>query len=368
MKTLRTLFRNLVGVVFIFSGFVKGIDPLGTVYRMQDYFLAFGTGWANSLALPLTIFLCTLEFMVGISLLFNLWLRIMTWALLPLMTFFTILTFFDAVYNLVPDCGCFGDAIKLSNVETFIKNLVLMAFVIPVFLWRKKYKSALPASGELGALVLTAALFTGLSVYCLWHLPVIDFSDWRTGNTVSRRVDKPVRFYVTYKNRYTGETQEFLSPNYPWNDSTWMANWMFVSQRVDNSLQNEILLMIEDTAGNDLSETFLNIPDYNFFLVAYDLTATDRTAFEKLQPLADHASGAGYSFICLTSTLPSEIERFKSETGTRIDFYNADDVVLKSMIRSNPGLILLKDGKILAKWHYNDFPEWQWMKKRCIDK
>ncbi|MBC8456523.1 MAG: DoxX family protein [Deltaproteobacteria bacterium] len=367
MKTVRTLFRVIVGIVFIFSGFVKGIDPLGTVYRMQDYFLAFGTTWANDLALPLTIFLCVLEFILGVSLLFNLWIRKSVWAMLPMMTFFTILTFFDAFYNLVPDCGCFGDAIMMTNTETFIKNIVLMAMVIPIFLWRKKFKSTLKPAVDLVVLIAVTILFTGLSFYCLWHLPIIDFREWKKGAQVNERGDSSVHFYVTYKNRYSGETEEFLAPNYPWNDSTWLADWIFVSQRVEDPNQDEMTLMIEDTLGNDLAQSYLDIPDYHFFVVAYSLDDANLDALIRLQPLYLAANDAGYSFIGLTTTVPEKIAAFQTETGVGFAFYNSDDAVLKSMIRSNPGLILLKDGVVIKKWHYNDFPEWEEVREKYID-
>ncbi len=368
MKIIRNLFRIIIGIVFIFSSFVKGIDPLGTVYRMEDYFLAFNLDWANDIALPLTIFLCVLEFVLGISLLFNLWIRKSAWVLLLTMTYFTILTFFDAFYNLVPDCGCFGDAIKMTNTETFIKNVVLMAMVVPIFLWRKKYKSALNPTGDILVLVAVTILFTGLTLYCLCHLPIIDFRDWKTGAMVNKPSDQQVQFYVTYKNRYTGEKEEFLNPNYPWNDSTWLADWIFVSQRVEDPNQDEMTLMIEDTVGNDLTQSFLDIPDYHFFVVVYNLDEANRKAMDRLESLYLAASEVGYSFIGLTSTLPKEITEFKAETGVDFEFYNSDDAVLKSMVRSNPGLILLKDRVVIKKWHYNDFPTWEQVKVKYIEK
>ena len=367
MKTVRTLFRVIVGIVFIFSGFVKGIDPLGTVYRMQDYFLAFGTTWANDLALPLAIFLCVLEFILGISLLFNLWIRKSVWVLLPMITYFSILTFFDAFYNLVADCGCFGDAIKMTNTETFIKNIVLMAMVIPIFLWRKKYKSVLKPAGDVVVLGAMAVLFTGLSLYCLWHLPIIDFRDWKKGAQVNETSDQQVQFFVTYKNRNTGKTEEFLAPNYPWNESTWLAEWIFVSQRVEDPSQDEMTLMIEDTLGNDHAQSYLGISDYHFFVVTYSLDEANRDALIRLQSLFLAVNEAGYSFIGLTSSTPEKIAAFKTETGIGFEFFNSDDAVLKSIIRSNPGLILLKDGVVIRKWHYNDFPEWDQVKERHID-
>jgi len=368
MKFIRNLFRILVGLVFIFSGFVKGVDPLGTVYRMKDYFLAFDMPWANDFALPLTIFLCVLEFVLGISLLFNLWIRKCAWVLLPVMTFFTILTFFDAFFNLVADCGCFGEAVKLTNMQTFLKNVVLMALIIPLFFWRNKYKSPVSKAGELLGLSFAVVLFTGFSLYCLWHLPVLDFREWKVGARINKPNELPVRFYVTYMNRYTGEKQEYLSPEYPWNDSTWLADWIFVSQRVEDPNENAMTLMIEDTLGNDLAQGILDIPDYHFLAVIYDLDNANCKAIKKLQQLYLDATESGYSFIGLTSTMPDKISAFKTKTGVGFDLYNSDDVVLESMIRSSPGLILLKDGVVIRKWHYNDFPDWEEVKADYIEK
>ncbi len=367
MKFVRTLFRIIVGIVFIFSGFVKGIDPLGTVYRMDDYFLAFNMGWATDLALPLTIFLCVVEFILGVSLLFNLWIRKTAWVLLPMMTYFTILTFFDAFYNLVPDCGCFGDAIKMTNTETFLKNVVLMAIVVPIFIWRNKYRSTMKPVGDILTLISVTVLFTGLSLYCLWHLPVIDFRDWKEGSHILKSNDDAVQFYVTYKNRYTGENKEYLTPNYPWNDSTWLDEWIFVSQRVEDPNEGAMILMIEDTLGNDFTHEILDIPGYHFIVVVYNLDKANRKAMGQLQSLYESAFNAGYSFIGLASTLPEEIVAFQKETGVEFEFYNSDDVILKSMIRSNPGLILLWDGVVIKKWHYNDFPDWEQVSKKYIN-
>ncbi len=357
MKVLRTLFRILVGLVFIFSGFVKGVDPLGTVYRMDDYFIAFGTTWAMPLSLYLSIFLCTLEFVIGISLLFNLQIKRTAWILLPVMTFFTILTFFDALYNLVPDCGCFGDALKLTNVQTFIKNLILMGFVIPIFIWRKQYKPVVPAWTRNLVLTVFAVMFAAMAVHAYRYLPLIDFMDWKIGNQVNKTADKPVKFYVTFKNTRTGETQEYLAPNYPWNDSVWMSQWVFVSQRpADESAVNTMTLRIEDETGADLTSSILGIPDYHFIAVSYDLTKADTGALMKLESLYRLASADGYSFIALTSTLPEQVNVIREQNRLDMPFYFADDVILKTMVRSNPGLILLNNGVVVAKWPWRDLP------------
>ena len=359
MKILRYSFRILLGLVFVFSGFVKGVDPLGTAFRIEDYFVAFSIPWAQPFALGISIFLCMLEFTIGVSLLLNLWIRKTAWLLLLVTTYFTVLTFIDAIWNLVPDCGCFGDAIKLSNIQTFIKNLVLMLFVAPVFMWRKKYRSALPVPLDIGLLLLTALIFTWMSVYSVRHLPFIDFMAWEKGRNVNKAETLPVKFYVTYKNIKTGEKKEYLASNYPWNDSLWMSQWTFDSQRVeDPGAGKTASLMVEDMQGSDVTSSILQNPEYQFLLVIYNLKETNTNAFRRILPFFKKAQADGRPFICITSAMPAEVRKFRLTQGAAFEFYNADDVILKTMVRSNPGLILLKDGKVIDKWAWRDFPEW----------
>ncbi|MCX6246838.1 MAG: DoxX family protein [Bacteroidetes bacterium] len=359
MKVFRNASRIIIGLIFIFSGFVKGIDPLGFTYRLEDYFQVFGTPWANPFALYLTIFLCTVEFMIGISLLLNLWIRWSAWWLLGFMIFFTCLTFFDAVYNLVPDCGCFGDAITLTNLQTFLKNIVLMIFVIPVFTGRKKFKNWSPLWAQKTFLLIFGLAFLGVSVYCYRHLPFIDFMGWKVGNKINVPAS-PLKFYVTFKNKLTGEEKEYLTPDYPWKDSVWMSQWAFKGQRaVDPSKGRELALRIEDERGADVSGSIIDNPDLQFILVAWDLGRTDTAAFHKILPFYKKAAKEGYSFVCLTSSVQADIHKFRMANGTAFSFYNADDVALKMMIRSNPGLILIRNGIVLAKWPFRKFPSYE---------
>jgi uncharacterized membrane protein YphA (DoxX/SURF4 family) len=365
MKLIRNIFRVITGLVFIFSGFVKGVDPMGTVYRMNDYFTYFGTTWATPFSLSLTIFLCTLEFTLGISLLFNLWIKYTAWPLLLVMIYFTVLTFFDATLNMVPDCGCFGDALKLTNLQTFLKNLVLLGMIIPLFISRKKFRGLIPVKLQISVLSIFMLAFGGMSVYAYNHLPVIDFMAWKVGNRINKKSSEPAKFYLTFQNSKTGEIKEYLSPNYPWNDSLWMSQWKFISQRViDPNAGDGIAFRAEDEAGNDVTRSIIDNPDYQFILIAYDLTETNREAFRKILPFNKKAQAGGHSFVCITSADLQGILKFKLENGTAFDFYIADDVVLKTMVRSNPGLILIKDGIVLGKWHYHDFPSYDDLKLR----
>ena len=359
MKIFRNVSRILVGLVFIFSGFVKGIDPLGFTYRLEDYFQVFGIPWAIPFALYLTIFLCTVEFLIGVSLLLNLWIKWSAWWLLGFMIFFTCLTFFDAVYNFVPDCGCFGDAIILTNLQTFLKNVILMIFVIPLFAGRNKFKNWAPDWAQKMFLLIFSLSFLCVSIYCYRHLPIIDFMEWKVGNKINIPAT-PLKFYVTYKNKVTGEEKEYLTPDYPWNDSVWMSQWVFRSQRaVDPAKGQTLALRVEDEQGADVSASVVDNPELQFILVAYDLGKTDTAAFHKVLPFYKQAMKEGYSFVCLTSSLPGEIKRFRMDNGAGFNFYNADDVMLKMMIRSNPGLILIRNGIVLAKWPFRNFPSYE---------
>jgi hypothetical protein len=363
------LSRLIVGLVFIFSGTVKGIDPLGTAYRVDDYFIAYGIDWAMPLSLFLSVFLCTLEFVLGISLLFNAWIKKTSWILFPMMIFFTVLTFVDAIWEPVPDCGCFGDAIKLSNWETFYKNIVLIILTGIIFFQRKKFNPPEIRTYAATVLLIFSAGFVWLSLYNYNHLPVIDFREWKVGNDMDPDDVGEAKIYLTFKNTESGELKEYLSPEYPWQDSVWLSEWEFVSQRVDES---EMIrthdLVIEDADGNVFTDLFISNSDYQFYIVAYNLNTTDTESFSRIKELYRRADEEGYSMIVLTSSLPEEVNRFKDEISAdpHFDFYYSDDIVLKTMIRSNPGMMLMKDGVVLAKWHYNDLPEYEEIKNEYM--
>jgi uncharacterized membrane protein YphA (DoxX/SURF4 family) len=364
MKLLANICRILVALVFIFSGFVKGVDPLGTAYRIEDYFIAFGTDWANPLSLFLSVFLCALEFTLGFSLLFNFRLKYLAWPLLLMMAFFTVLTLNDAIFNPVPDCGCFGDALKLTNWETFYKNVVLIILVVFIFIYRNKYRSMfLPRIDHMAIAVIFGG-FILFSVYQVGHLPWIDFLGWKKGTDLVPDNPGQSKVYLTYRNKTSGEKKEYLSPDYPWNDSTWLADWEFESQRVDDSgVIKGHTLKIFDAEGNDFTQTFINNPGYQFLVVSYDLGSASEKGFKKINRLSKDISGNGHSLVVLTGSIEDEILSFRQGMDPGLEFYNADDVELKMMIRSNPGLILLKDGVVMEKWHWRDLPDYEELKE-----
>ena len=232
-KSALTICRLLVGALFIFSSFTKGVDPLGTKYKVLDYLSAYGMTWLNGAAMVLAMLMILAEFLVGICLITKIFPRLAVLGATLLMLFFTGTTLFDALYNLVPDCGCFGSAIKMSNWQTFYKNLVIDAVLIPLIMNNKHLENHFGKGLQFVIGLAFAAAFLGFEIYNYRHLPVIDFMNWKVGKQLNAEPAAASKVYVTYRNKVTGKTQEYLSPDYPWNDSVWMSEWEFVDQRLE---------------------------------------------------------------------------------------------------------------------------------------
>lgn len=360
MKTLRIISRILVGLVFIFSGFVKGVDPLGTAYKITDYFEAYHMVWAIPLSLYLSIILCAFEFVLGVLLVLNVKMKQVAWLTLLIMSFFTLVTFYDALYSPVPDCGCFGDAVKLTNWETFYKNVVLMVFVFIILFGRNKMKAWFSNIKEWGIIAVVSVAFIWFSVYNYRNLPMINFRPWKEGNKMLADNPQPSKFYLTYKNKKSGEAKEYLSNELPWQDTLWTANWEYVSTREDNP--NKSLLgafAIIDSSGTDMTDHFVRNPEFQFFIACYNISETNVEAFEnKINPFIEKANQKGVSIILLTGSSPDEIKAFRAKfPKMNYEFFSSDDIALKAMIRSNPGLVLLKKATVLGQWHWRNIPE-----------
>ena len=202
--------RILLGVLFLFSGFSKGVDPLGTAYRIEDYFIAYGVDWMMPSAVFFSFLLNTGELLLGGLLLFNVKPRITAWLVLLMMTAFTLITLNDALNNPVPDCGCFGDALIMSNWQTFYKNLVIMALVLLVFTNRNHLSGSFRNATEWALAAGLAALFITFQFLNFINLPIMDFRSWKIGNRLYVENPLPVKYYLTYRNTETGETKEYL--------------------------------------------------------------------------------------------------------------------------------------------------------------
>lgn len=359
MRIIRIISRILLGIVFIFSGFVKGVDPLGTAYKIEDYFVAFGTDWAMPLALPIAVLLCVTEFSLGVFLLLNVFKKSTAWLTMLMMAFFTLLTLNDAIYNPVPDCGCFGDFIILTNWETFYKNLVIDFFLIFVFITRNKYDVVYKKSTQWSIAILTAGTFILFNSYNINRLPVLDFRDWKVGKKLSVDNPKPLEYYLIYTNKNTGESKEYLSPNYPYNDSIWMAEWEYTDMRIVDPNIHPTDVSFFDLAGNNVTDDILGDPLYHFLLISYDLESGDWDCLDEIRNLKAMAEENAFSFSLITASSENMIADFQKQYKFYPEVYQSDDIDLKTIIRSNPGLIVLKNGVVVGKWPSGHLPEYK---------
>lgn len=365
MRLVKNLCRIIVGIVFIYSGFVKGIDPLGSDYKFTDYFNAFGMGWMNATTLFFSFALSLAEFLIGIALLFNLWVSRMAWGSLLFMAFFTPLTLVLALTNPVSDCGCFGDAMILTNWQTFWKNIILLLLAIMIFVYRKEYKSSLPLMGQFSFLTLAGAGMLCLSIYCYRHLPVLDFRPYAVGKNITESMRlpegaEPDQYEVTlkYKNKQTGEIRSFTEENYPWQDT---LNWEYESSSERLVKKGYITpihdLVIEHPTLGNITEEILEDDNYTILAVAYNLNQSDTQYQPAINRLAEYAREKGIRFYGLTSSTERDIEAYKKRNHVPYEFCTADEIQLKTMIRSNPGVIILREGTILDKWAGKDVPD-----------
>ncbi len=364
MKYIWHLSRILLGLVFIFSGFVKGIDPMGSAYKFTDYFNTWGLESMVDWALPLGILLSVLEFTIGVALVANVCMRLFSSLALLFMVFFTGLTLYIALENPVTDCGCFGDALVLTNWQTFYKNIAFLAFALISWgLCRRFQTERLPLIPAImsGATVL---VFAYLIDYSYKHLPIIDFRLFKIGTNIPESMIVPAgaaqdvyENIFVYENLTDGKKKEFTEENYPWQDT---LNWKFVSMEsklIEKGYEPPIHnFNIETGDGEDIRDFFLYDDNYTFMLVSTDMEKADWSVAPRIKELSDFAAEKGYAFIGLTSSILARAEEIALEQDLNFEFFNTDEVTLKTMIRSNPGLILIKKGLIKDKWHFNDIP------------
>ncbi len=375
MKIIKHIARILIGITFIFSGFVKGIDPWGSTYKFTDYFNAMGMEWLLWAAFPLGVLLALAEFTIGVAMLFNILTRFFSWMALLFMAIFLPLTLWVAIKNPVTDCGCFGDALVISNWATFYKNIVLAILAIIVVIYRKdmKWPAAQKTSNILGIASVLAYLI--IVYYSYNHLPIIDFRPYKVGVNIPDAMvvpaDAPQDEYeniLYYKNKKTGEVEKFSVENYPQDTANW--EWEKTESKLIKEGYHAPIhdFRIETPDGEDITDFFMNDENYVFMLVAYRLDKTNREAQYNINELANWAMGEDMSFFCLTSSLPDESSEYIAETQAPYEFFNCDEITLKTIIRSNPGLVVLKGGTIVGKWHYNDIPTPEEFKKEFMSE
>lgn len=348
-----TICRLLVGALFIFSSFTKGVDPLGTKYKMLDYLSAYHMTWLNNLAMVLAVLMILAEFIVGFCLITKMLPRLAVLGATLLMLFFTFTTLFDALYNMVPDCGCFGTAIKMSNWQTFYKNLVIDTLLIPLIMNNKLLENKLGKGVQWLIAILFALAFLGFELYNYRHLPVVDFMDWKVGKQMSASSNEETKIYLTYKNKATGEKQEFLSPNYPWNDSVWMSEWEFVQQRMEGGTKF-LGFSALDEDDNDVTDLILDTENLLMF-TSHDLAKVTEKEWAKVKEITEEAGSRGYYVVWVVANEPEYVEQLREKYDFLYEVYYADAMEIKPIVRSNPGLIWLDNGLVKDKWSSTDF-------------
>jgi len=360
MKIIRIICRILTGMVFVFSGFVKAIDPLGSTYKFQDYFEAFNLEFLSGIAFPLAIILSTVELVIGLNLLTGIRMKLTAWLLLLFMAFFTILTFVLAIFNPVSDCGCFGDAVKLTNWQTFWKNVILLVPTLVVFWQRKQYKDLYAFHTEWVLSISFVLLGMLISTYCYHNLPLMDFRPYSTGTHIPDKMvvpeGMPADEYETilvYEKE--GIKKEFTMENYPWQDTTW--KWLETRQNLLSEGYEPPIhdFVISSETSGDITQEILNDPGYVFLIIAHDLSRTDRRAFDSLNKAAEEGRDRGFKYYLVTSSTMEEITTFRESAKPAFEVCMADEITLKTIIRANPGIVLLRQGTILGKWHHRNF-------------
>ena len=391
MAILTHISRFLVGGLFIFSGFIKANDPVGFSYKLKEYFevftaavkdgnFEFFTGFFEGMAhiaLPLAVILCASEIILGAMLLIGYKSNLTLWLLLGQIAFFTFLTFYSACFNKVTTCGCFGDFLVLKPWTSFWKDIVLLILITLLFAGRKNIN---PLTNPLvtNTLFVLALLFSlGFPIYAIRNLPPLDFRAYKIGNNIKEKMkkgegyqDAVIETGFIYENLKTGEKKHFDLKNYPWQDTlNW--KWFATDNVVIKEAQNPPKITdftVNTFDGVNITDSILNDKNYSFWLIMHDinLTANNETLIAKINDFYKLATQSGYKIIALTASSAADVDKFKHTHNVLVDFAMVDGTVLKTMIRSNPGLILVKDGAVIMNWHHNNFPTFSDAKQKYI--
>lgn len=355
-KVIDQFSRFFVGGLLIFSGLIKLNDPVGTQIKLEEYFEVFAVDFGSFFhyfipwSLEIGMILIILEVALGIAIFIYWRMNLTAWLLLLMMTFFTFLTFYSAYFNKVTDCGCFGDAIKLTPWESFTKDIVLMVFVLHLFWYRKSYQPTLTNRVGNGTVLATVLISFFLGVYAIGHLPFIDFRAYRIGNTIPQQMlplEQPIIEYTFEKDGKEERASQFLSSE---------DGYKYISSRVLN--EDKIKPKITDYSvsspeGED--KTAYTFEGARLLIIIFDVQKASAENITAIRELTKELEGKVDCFI-LTSSGSEVMETFRHEHQLAVPYYYADATVLKTIVRSNPGIALWNNGTVLGNWHHNDTP------------
>ncbi len=355
--------RLVVAVTFIFSGYVKAIDAHGTQYKIEDYLEALGlfTQVPDFVALIAAVVLGLIEFCLGVFIFFAIGRRIVPRLTLLFMAIMTPLTLWLAIKNPIEDCGCFGDALILTNWETFYKNLALLVASIILCMFPKVMPRFISRANQAIIATYTVVFILVSAGISLYTLPPFDFRPYHVGADIKKGMEIPEgaktpEFLTTFILEKDGIKKEFTLEDYP--DST----WTFVDSKTVKISSGYVPKIHDFTietldTNEDITDSVLNYKGYSFLLISPHLENADDSSFGEIDMIFEYCKKQQYPFYALTASLDDAISYWRDITGAEYNFFHTDDITLKTIIRSNPGLVLLKDGKVVAKWSYNNLPK-----------
>lgn len=363
MKNIITQFsRIFVGVLFIISGLIKLNDPIGFSYKLAEYFgePVFNLPFLVPFSLAIALFLVTLEVVLGVMLLIGYKSRFTVNSLLVLIVLFTFLTFYSAYFDVVKDCGCFGDALHLTPWQSFTKDIILLFFILLLFFNKKLIQPLFEKTAQNTIVLLSIVLCAIMGYWVINHLPLKDFRAYKVGNNIQKGMRIPdgapksvVEMVFIYK--VNGVDKEFTEKdlmNLP-------AGATFVDRK-DKVITEGYIPPIHDFTmekdGSDYKDEFLAEPKLLVF-VGYDLTIADANGLKKLEKLNNEAKSKGYKVIGMTASTAEDIDKIKKQYGFTFEFYFCDGTTLKTIERANPSIVVLERGTILQKVHHNDISE-----------
>lgn len=357
MKYLVHFCRFFVGVLFIFSGLIKLNDPIGFSYKLDEYFSAavLGLEFLQPFALPLAIFLVIFEVVLGIMLLLGFQKKFTLWSLSLMIIFFTFLTFYSAYFEKVTDCGCFGDAIPLTPWESFYKDLILLVMIIVLVIYSRYIVPAFAKAYATATIFLTTIACFGIAYYVLMHLPILDFRAYKIGTDISKAMEEdPTRpdiykydWYYTVNGKEKIVTTDGLPPDgYGKQDKV-------EPRLVKKGYEPPIHDFTMERDGDNVIDEVLAM-DKVAIVIMYNIDRAESDGLKSLKAFTSRAKKAGYQVIALSSSPAVQTQSIKNSYSLDMEFLTADQTALKTVVRSNPGVILVKKGVITGKSHWND--------------
>ena len=361
-KILVNIARLLLALTFILSGFVKAVDPLGTQYKINDYLSAMHLKdfAPDFLTLSTSVLLSAAEFVIGICLL------LISRITLCMMVVMTLITLWLAIDDPISDCGCFGDALVLTNWQTLWKNVILLVAAAIISRWPIDMARMISRTNQWIVLYYTVLFILFIAGYCLYDLPMFDFRPYHVGANIQQGMEVPEgaqqpQFETTFIMEKDGQRKEFTIDNYP--DST----WTFIDSKTIQTAEGYVPpihdFTIESEDG-DITSEVLNQEGYTFLLVSPHLEYADDSNFGRINQVYEYCLDNGYPFYCLTASTDRARSRWQDMTGAEYPFCTTDEITLKTMIRSNPGLMLLRQGTVIRKWSHNRLPKEQQLTQR----